>query len=221
VLADLRVHKPAAVARMLNIPITRLETWVRMDRVSHLRADVLRGVELTAEDLRQIGRMRPELMGGRRGGRVILSSSCGPGVATGTRCSCVKRLRAHRGRASTVPQAPVESGGQRSTGVATTEARKQRRRPGSWTYGYMGWSVRGAGDGNRTRMAAWPAGARPRRACRAASAEASGARWDVSEGKADVHGHGAASEFGPCRARRSEVCPGGLSRPGAGVPRPR
>jgi hypothetical protein len=68
-LAELRMYKPAEVARMLNIPITRLETWVREDRVPHLRAGVLRGVEFTAEDVRQIGRMLPDLMGGRRGGR--------------------------------------------------------------------------------------------------------------------------------------------------------
>src|SRR5687768_1603428 len=67
-LAELRMYKPAEVARMLNIPITRLETWVREDRVPHLRAGVLRGVEFTAEDVRQIGRMLPDLMGGRRGG---------------------------------------------------------------------------------------------------------------------------------------------------------
>ena len=67
-LAELRMYKPAEVALMLNIPITRLETWVRDDRVPHLRAGVLRGVEFTAEDIRQIGRMLPDLMGGRRGG---------------------------------------------------------------------------------------------------------------------------------------------------------
>jgi hypothetical protein len=37
--------------------------------VPHQRADVSRGVEFSAEDIRWIGRMRPELMGGRRGGR--------------------------------------------------------------------------------------------------------------------------------------------------------
>ena len=67
-LAELRMYKPAEVALMLKIPITRLETWVRDDRVPHLRAGVLRGVEFTAEDIRQIGRMLPDLMGGRRGG---------------------------------------------------------------------------------------------------------------------------------------------------------
>jgi hypothetical protein len=67
-LAELRAYKPAEAARMLNIPLTRLETWVREDRVPHARAGVLRGVEFSAEDIRQIGRMRPELMGGRRGG---------------------------------------------------------------------------------------------------------------------------------------------------------
>ena len=67
-LAELRLYKPAEVARMLNIPITRLETWVRKDRVPHLRAGVQRAVEFTAEDIRQIGRMLPDLMGARRGG---------------------------------------------------------------------------------------------------------------------------------------------------------
>jgi hypothetical protein len=42
--------------------------------------------------------------------------------------SCVDRLRANRGRASAVPQAPVKSDGQRSTGGGTTEACKQRGR---------------------------------------------------------------------------------------------
>ena len=28
-IAELVVYKPAEVARMLNIPLTRLETWVR------------------------------------------------------------------------------------------------------------------------------------------------------------------------------------------------
>jgi hypothetical protein len=68
-LAELRVYKPAEVARMLNIPDGRLERWFRENRVPHLRAGVLRGVEFTAEDIREIGRMLPELMGGRRGGR--------------------------------------------------------------------------------------------------------------------------------------------------------
>jgi hypothetical protein len=68
-LAELRAYKPAEVAQMLNMPITRLETWVREDRVPRARAGVVRGVEFSAEDIRQIARMRPELMGGRRGGR--------------------------------------------------------------------------------------------------------------------------------------------------------
>jgi DNA-directed RNA polymerase specialized sigma24 family protein len=38
-LAELRAYKPAEVARMLNIPITRLETWVRKTR-SPMRAPV-------------------------------------------------------------------------------------------------------------------------------------------------------------------------------------
>ena len=61
-LAELRVYKPAEVARMLNIPITRLETSVRENRVPHLRAGVLRGVEFTAEDIREMGRMVPGLI---------------------------------------------------------------------------------------------------------------------------------------------------------------
>ena len=65
--AELRAYKPAEVAQMLNVPITRLETWVREDRVPHARAGVVRGVEFSAEDIKQIARMRPELMGGRRG----------------------------------------------------------------------------------------------------------------------------------------------------------
>ena len=55
------------MARILNIPITRLETWARKARVPHLRAGVSRGVEYTAEDIRHISQMLPELMGGRRG----------------------------------------------------------------------------------------------------------------------------------------------------------
>lgn len=69
-LAELRAYKPAEVARMLNIPITRLEKWVREDRVPHRRAGVVRGVEFTAEDVRWIGSMLPELTGGRREPRV-------------------------------------------------------------------------------------------------------------------------------------------------------
>jgi hypothetical protein len=68
-LAELRAYKPAEAAQMLNIPITRLETWVREDKVPHQRAGVSRGVEFSAEDIRWIGRKRPELMGGRRGGQ--------------------------------------------------------------------------------------------------------------------------------------------------------
>ncbi|MGY1914239.1 hypothetical protein [Blastococcus sp. SYSU DS0973] len=67
-LAELRAYKPAEVAQMLNVPITRLETWARKDRVPHLRAGVSRGVEFTVNDIRWNGRMRPELMGGRHGG---------------------------------------------------------------------------------------------------------------------------------------------------------
>jgi hypothetical protein len=43
-LAGLRVYKPAEVARRLNIPITRVETWVREGRICHLRAGAVRGV---------------------------------------------------------------------------------------------------------------------------------------------------------------------------------
>jgi hypothetical protein len=68
-LAELRAYKPVEAAQMLNIPISRLETWVREDRVPHQRAGVSRGVEFSADDIRWIGRMRAELMGGRRGGR--------------------------------------------------------------------------------------------------------------------------------------------------------
>jgi hypothetical protein len=66
---------------MLNSPITRLETWVREDRVPHLRAGVTRGVEFTAEYIRQIGRDLPELMGGRRGRRASGSSGGRTGPA--------------------------------------------------------------------------------------------------------------------------------------------
>ena len=62
-LAELRACKPADVAQTLDLPITRLETWVREDRVPHARAGAVRGVEFSAEDIRQIARMRPELMG--------------------------------------------------------------------------------------------------------------------------------------------------------------
>jgi hypothetical protein len=41
-IAELRAYKPAEVAQMLNMPITRLELWVREDRVPHARAGVLR-----------------------------------------------------------------------------------------------------------------------------------------------------------------------------------
>jgi hypothetical protein len=67
-LAELRVYMPAEVARMLNIPEGRPERWVPEGRVPHLRAGVSRGVEFTAGDIREIGRMLPELMGGRRAG---------------------------------------------------------------------------------------------------------------------------------------------------------
>ncbi len=68
-VAELRAYKPAEAARMLNIPITRLKRWVREDLVPHERAGVSRGVEFSAEDIRQIDRMRPQLMRGRRAGR--------------------------------------------------------------------------------------------------------------------------------------------------------
>lgn len=73
-LAELRVYKPAEVAQMLNIPTTRREKWARDDLVPHLRAGVRRGVEYTAEDVRVIGRTLPELMGGRRGGRLAAAT---------------------------------------------------------------------------------------------------------------------------------------------------
>jgi hypothetical protein len=41
-IVELRAYKPAEVAQMLNMPITRLELWVREDRVPHARAGVLR-----------------------------------------------------------------------------------------------------------------------------------------------------------------------------------
>ena len=68
-LAEIRLYKPAEVARMLNMPITRVETWVREDRVRHLRAGEVRGVEFTAEHIRELAARLPELMGGHRGGR--------------------------------------------------------------------------------------------------------------------------------------------------------
>jgi hypothetical protein len=49
-LAELRAYKPAEVAAMLNLPITRLHQWVRDDLVPHARAGVVRGVEFSAED---------------------------------------------------------------------------------------------------------------------------------------------------------------------------
>ena len=60
-LAELRLYNPTEVARMLRIPLTRLETWAREDQVPHLRAGFLRGVEFTVEDLRHIDRKLPEL----------------------------------------------------------------------------------------------------------------------------------------------------------------
>jgi hypothetical protein len=72
-LTEIRAYKPAEVAQMLDLPITRLKTWVREDLVPHVRAGALRGVEFSAEDIRQIARMRPELMGGRRGGPATTS----------------------------------------------------------------------------------------------------------------------------------------------------
>lgn len=67
-LAELRIYKPAEVARTLNIPITRVETWVREHRVRHLRAGEVRGVEFTAEHVRELAAKLPELVGGHRGG---------------------------------------------------------------------------------------------------------------------------------------------------------
>jgi hypothetical protein len=58
-LAEPRVHKRAEVARMLNSPITRLETWVREDRVLHLCAGVLPGVDFTARTSGRSARCRP------------------------------------------------------------------------------------------------------------------------------------------------------------------
>jgi hypothetical protein len=66
-LAELRAYRPADVDRLLNIPITRVERWVREDRVPHRRAGVARGVGFTAEDVSWIGSRLPELIGGRRG----------------------------------------------------------------------------------------------------------------------------------------------------------
>lgn len=79
-LSELRAYKPAEVARLLNMPVTRLETWVREDRVPHQRAGVTRAVEFSAEDIRWIGRMRPHLMGGRRGGHQVPGTSQGPSI---------------------------------------------------------------------------------------------------------------------------------------------
>jgi hypothetical protein len=44
---------------MLNSPITRLETWVREDRVLHLCAGVLPGVDFTARTSGRSARCRP------------------------------------------------------------------------------------------------------------------------------------------------------------------
>src|SRR3954465_11327801 len=62
-------------------------------------------------------------------------------------------LEALKVAGSTVPQVPVKSGGQRSTGVASLRHERTAVPILSWTYAHMGWSVRGAGDRDRTGMA--------------------------------------------------------------------
>jgi hypothetical protein len=102
-LAELRVYKPAEVARMLHIPITRLERWVRENRVPHLRAGVSRGVEFQTEHIRRISQMLPELQAGRRCGRPAGTpdgQQTGPGPADAVpsveQVAGWARLRAHR-----------------------------------------------------------------------------------------------------------------------------
>jgi hypothetical protein len=99
-LAELRVYKPADVARMLNIPITRVEIWVRENLVRHLRAGEVRGVEFTAEHVRELAARLPELMGGHRGGHGTGAPEEQPTAAgpepTAEMVAGWAQLRAHR-----------------------------------------------------------------------------------------------------------------------------
>lgn len=123
-LTQLRAYKPAEVARMLNIPITRLETWVRENRVPHERAGVTRGVEFSAEDIRWIGMKRPELMGGRRGGQASSSSAGSTGPAEQPTSGAVGESGGGTEPTSTTPAPSIDI-------AAWSQIRAHRPRPRS------------------------------------------------------------------------------------------
>jgi hypothetical protein len=59
------------VVEKLGLKAKWLKTWITQNRVPHVRSGVDRGVRFTAADILEIGRMLPQLLGGRRGGHTL------------------------------------------------------------------------------------------------------------------------------------------------------
>jgi len=66
--AAVRLYTSEEVVEKLGLEPTSLKDWITDNRVPHLRSDVERGVQFGAAHILEIGRMLPELLGGRRGG---------------------------------------------------------------------------------------------------------------------------------------------------------
>jgi predicted DNA-binding transcriptional regulator AlpA len=70
-LAAVRLYTSEEVVEKLGLKPTWLKNWITQNRVPHVRSGVDRGVRFTAADIFEIGRMLPELLGGRRGGSAV------------------------------------------------------------------------------------------------------------------------------------------------------
>ena len=77
-LAAVRLYTSEEVVEKLGLKPTWLKNWITENRVPHLRSGVDRGVQFTAAHILEIGRMLPELLGGRRGGSPASGTSADP-----------------------------------------------------------------------------------------------------------------------------------------------
>jgi len=77
-LAAVRLYTSEEVVEKLALKLTWLKNWITENRVPHLRSGVDRGVQFTAAQILEIGRMLPELLGGRRGGSLTGGTSAHP-----------------------------------------------------------------------------------------------------------------------------------------------
>jgi hypothetical protein len=80
-LAAVRLYTAGEVVTMLRLKPTWLKNWITQQRIPHVRSGAERGVCFTAEHVLEIGRMLPELLGGRRGSSGMAATQPGAGAA--------------------------------------------------------------------------------------------------------------------------------------------